>query len=106
MNASRDLLEPTSLAEESVVISSVLVETKAASLKDVTTYLAQMPGVQVHSTHGTCLVVTIEAPTIDASYAIATELTAIDGVLNVQLVYANFEDDPGIKARMRADAKN
>ena len=43
------------------------------------------------------LVVTIEAETVDASHAVASSFIEIDGVMNINLVYANFEDDPSLR---------
>ena len=40
------------------------------------------------------IVVTIEAETVDDSHAIASGFIDIPGVTGINLVYANFEDDP------------
>jgi nitrate reductase NapD len=84
-----------------VVISSLLVETTPAQTAQVAREIAQRDGVEVHSTHGTSIVVSIEAASINASYAIATALTATEGVTGVQLIYANFEDDPTIQRKLK-----
>ena len=51
-------------------------------------------GVEVHERKGYKLVVTIEADTVDASSDTAGSFVGIPGVLGVNLVYCNFEDDP------------
>jgi hypothetical protein len=38
-------------------------------------------------------VVTIEAPSIDATYAIATEFATLPDVVTFGMVYCNFEDE-------------
>jgi nitrate reductase NapD len=87
---------------EAVVISSLLVESAPKTLGHVTRELARIEGVEVHGTHGAHIVISIEAPSISASYAIAASLKTIEGVTAVQLVYANFEDDPLIQEKLRA----
>jgi nitrate reductase NapAB chaperone NapD len=84
-----------------VVISSFLVDTLPDCADEVEQTIAETAGAEVHGRHGQSLVVTIEAPTISASQEIATALQLADGVLSVQLVYANFEDDPMIQTRLR-----
>jgi nitrate reductase NapD len=83
-----------------VVISSLLVETVPSETERVIVELDKIDGVETHGTHNASVIVTIEASSINASYAIATSITAMDGVANVQLVYANFEDDPLIQKQL------
>ena len=45
-------------------------------------------------TNGHKIVVTIEADTVDDSHDIASGFIGIEGVTGINLVYANFEDDP------------
>ena len=68
-----------------MVISSLVVETMPDRTDDVARELAQREGVEVHETNGHKIVVTIEADTVDDSHDIVT---------GINLVYANFEDDP------------
>ena len=42
------------------------------------------------------IVITIEAPTVDESHDIANSIVPLAGVLGVDLVYLNFEDDKTI----------
>ena len=45
---------------------------------------------------------TIEAETLDDSHDIASTFIALEGVIGINLVYANFEDDPTVqKAAVR-----
>ena len=56
----------------------------------------------VHETNGYKVVVTIEAETLDDSHDIASTFIALEGVIGINLVYANFEDDPTVqKAAVR-----
>ena len=73
-----------------MVISSLVVETMPDRTDDVARELAQREGVEVHETNGHKIVVTIEADTHD----IASGFIGIEGVTGINLVYANFEDDP------------
>ena len=43
--------------------------------------------------NGYKIVVTIEAPSTGASHEVSSRMVAIPGVLNVNLVYVNFEDE-------------
>lgn len=77
-----------------MVISSLVVETKPERTDEVSAELAERAGVEVHETNGYKIVVTIEAETVDDSHAIASGFIDIPGVTGINLVYANFEDDP------------
>ena len=79
-----------------MVISSLVVETAPEYTQVVKQRLPEFEGVEVHELHGYKIVVTIEADTVDASHDIANELALVEGVLNVSLVYLNFEDDKTI----------
>ena len=74
-----------------MVISSLVVETMPDRTDDVARELALREGVEVHETNGHKIVVTIEADTVDD---IASGFIGIEGVTGINLVYANFEDDP------------
>ena len=50
----------------------------------------------MHEINGHKVVVTIEAETVDASHEVASGFIGIEGVTGVNLVYANFEDDPSL----------
>ena len=76
-----------------MVISSLLVSTVADQTEEVA---AELPGVEVHEINDFKIVITIEANTVDDSHDVASSLAAIPGVLGVNLVYVNFEDDPSL----------
>ena len=78
-----------------MTISSLIVETLPQHTADVAQELARREGVEVHGTDEATgkVVITIEAPGIDASHAIASGFISIEGVRGIDLVYANFEDE-------------
>ena len=78
-----------------MVISSLIVEAKPKDVESVAEALRGMDGVEVHGVEGTAgkIVVTIEADSTSESHSIASEFVGIPGVLNVNLVYYNFEDE-------------
>ena len=85
-----------------MVISSLVIETMPDLTANVARELASREGVEVHETNGCKVVVTIEAETVDDSHEIASGFIGIEGVTGINLVYANFEDDPTLaKAGMR-----
>ena len=79
-----------------MVISSLVVETAPEYTQAVAAELSGLPGVEVHGIEGYKVVVTIEADTVDASHAIANGIVTITGVIGVDLIYLNFEDDKTI----------
>lgn len=81
------------MEDEKVVISSLVVEARPESVDEVARALAAMEGVEVHEVNGYKIVVTIEAPSTGASHEVSSRFTQIPGVLNVNLVYVNFEDE-------------
>ena len=82
-----------------MVISSLVVETLPAKTDEAASALAEIEGVEVHELNESKIVVTIEAETVGASHATATSFVGVEGVLNVNLVYVNFEDDPSLTGR-------
>ncbi len=79
-----------------MVISSLVVETVPDSTEAVAAQLPGFDGVEVHDIVDYKVVITIERETVDESHAVANEIALVDGVLNVNLIYLNFEDDPTI----------
>ena len=79
-----------------MVISSLVVDTLPDHTQKVSDALGDIQGVEVHEVQGRKLVVTIEAETLDESHKIASSFQNIEGVATVNLVYANFEDDPNL----------
>ncbi|WP_139653123.1 chaperone NapD [Raoultibacter phocaeensis] len=80
-----------------MVISSLVVDAVPGKEHAIADQLVQIDGVEVHSMEENRIVVTIEAETVDDSHAIASGFINIEGVMNINLVYANFEDDPSIR---------
>lgn len=81
-----------------MVISSLVVETVPRFAEAVAEHLGALDGVEVHEVRGDGkLVVTIEAETVDGSHSVASSFIGFEGVTGINLVYVNFEDDPGIK---------
>ena len=79
-----------------MVISSLVVETMLDYTQQVANELAGRHGVEVHGIEGYKIVITIEAPTVDESHEIANAIVPIAGVIGVDLIYLNFEDDKTI----------
>ena len=79
-----------------MVISSLIVETAPDYTEAVAAQLPSFEGVEVHAVEGYKIVITIEAPTVDESHDIANSIVPLAGVLGVDLVYLNFEDDKTI----------
>ena len=79
-----------------MVISSLVVETAPDYTQAVSKKLIEYTGVEVHEINDYKIVITIEAETVDVSHYLASEIALLTGVLNVQLVYLNFEDDKTI----------
>lgn len=73
-------------------ISSLVVETNPDNTQEIAQSLEQLESVEVHEVKDNKVVVTIETDTVDASHKIASSFITYTGVLNVNLVYANFED--------------
>ena len=78
------------------VISSLVIETASDYTDAVAAQLADMEGVEVHGIDGYKIVITIEAETVDESHDIANSIVPITGVIGVNLIYLNFEDDKTI----------
>ncbi len=91
--ASRDARAGAAAGAESVVISSLVVETAPGCAEAAAEALAALPGVEVHEHQGHKLVVTIEAATVEASHGRASSFIQVEGVTGVSLVYCNFEDE-------------
>lgn len=76
-----------------MAISSLVVNTQADKTKDVANAILHFDGVEVHEIVDTKIVITIEAENVDTSADIATQLQEMQGVLTVNLVYVNIEDE-------------
>ena len=76
-----------------MVISSYVIDTIPEKCEEVSALLVTFEGVELHGQEKNRLIVTIEADSVDATYEIATKLSLLDGVLNNNLIYCNFEDE-------------
>lgn len=76
-----------------MAISSLVIDTLPEATLEVKAELESVDGVEVHEVQGTKLVVTIEAPSVDASHAIASSFAGIAGVMSVGLVFVSVEDE-------------
>ena len=79
-----------------MVISSLVIETVPEYTDSVAGELRSRQGVEVHGIEGRNIVITIEADTVDESHDIANAIVPITGVIGVDLIYLNFEDDKTI----------
>ena len=79
-----------------MVISSLVVECAQGFEEQVRAALVAIPGVEVHEVHDYKLVATIEAETVDDSHDVANSFISITGVIGVNLIYLNWEDDKTI----------
>jgi nitrate reductase NapD len=79
-----------------MVISSLVIETFPEHTANIAKQVAKIDGVEVHDINGHKIAITIEAETVDDSHMIANSFVGIEGVVNINLIYANFEDDPTI----------
>ena len=69
---------------------------KSRSRRAVPAALPGLEGVEVHGVQDYKIVITIEAETVDESHDVANSIVPITGVIGVNLVYLNFEDDKTI----------
>lgn len=79
-----------------MVISSLVVECLPDQTSSVADELQRRSGqgIEVHDVIDGCkIVITIEAETTTAAYAATANLATHPGVVNVNLVYNNFEDE-------------
>lgn len=83
-----------------MVISSLLIETMENQTEAVAKKLSNIEGVEVHHIEGYKIIITVEAETIDQSYDITKEFINIEGVIIINLIYCNFEDDPTLQQKV------
>jgi nitrate reductase NapD len=76
-----------------MVISSYVLESVPGRCERAIAEVSGLAGVEIHHREGNTLVVTIEAESLDETYAIATSLTQTKNILSTNLVYCNFEDE-------------
>jgi len=76
-----------------MVISSYVIQAFPERSDEVAQAISAYEGVEVHEQIEDRLVVSIEAESTDATYELATLLSQLQGVVTVNLVYCNFEDE-------------
>lgn len=79
--------------DTSVVISSYLALLKRGSEPKTIAKLEALEGVEVHGAQHGQYILSIELKSVDATYRRATEITRMNGVTTLSLVYCNFEDE-------------
>ena len=87
------------MTEEHITISSLVIETDAAKTESIANTLANMDGVEVHGQEPGKIVITIEKESIAEAHDLANSFPDIPGVVNVDLIYFNFEDDAELQAK-------
>ena len=77
-----------------MVISGLLIHTKADMADPIARQLAEYPGVEIHSVLENCkIVVVLESPNVDDAHELTSrKFASIEGVLGVYLTYCNFEE--------------
>lgn len=80
-----------------MIISSLVVEALPGKAEELSATLDKLEGVETHGVQENQVVVTIETETVEESHALASSFVHLEGAVNVNLVYANFEEDPFIK---------
>ena len=83
-----------------MVISSIIIETLENQAKEVAAQLAEIQGIEVHHIEDYKIIITVETETLDDSYALTKDFVNIEGVLTINLVYCNFEDDPTLQEKV------
>jgi nitrate reductase NapD len=81
-----------------MVISSYIIESLPGRLSEVKAALESMPGVELHGVDSYRLVVTIEQPTVQATFEQAKSISNLSGVATTNLVYHNFASEEPINA--------
>ena len=77
-------------------VSGVTIRTRQADLEGVLVQCAAIEGVEVHARvpEKGSAVLTIEADKLKGEVIIAEQIRAIPGVVDFQMVFHAFEDDP------------
>ncbi|WP_017755756.1 chaperone NapD [Calidifontibacillus oryziterrae] len=76
-----------------MMISGILIFTKAGLAEEVAKKVAEFEGVEVHHVLEGCkIVISLEVDSIDQSYKTGKALEKIPGVLGVNVVYYNMEE--------------
>ena len=76
-----------------MVVSSWVVEATPGKVRSAACEIRNVPGVSVHNYEGYKIIVTIEAESFTKAQRIAMSLLDVNGVFDVNLIYADSEDD-------------
>lgn len=73
-------------------ISSAVILALPARLEEIGGRLRQMPGVEVHASERSRIVITIEGPTSGVLGEILTRISLMDGVISANMVFEHGGD--------------
>ena len=78
-------------------ISSAVVVTHPSRREEIGRRIAAMPGVEVHASDGSRIVVTIEGPSSGFLGETLTNISTLDGVISANMVFEHVDerDDTG-----------
>jgi nitrate reductase NapD len=63
-----------------------------AHREQISCHLQEMPGVEVHASDGTRIVVTIEGPSTGMLGETLTRISAMDGVISANMVFEHIDE--------------
>lgn len=73
-------------------VSSAVVMAQPARIAGIVAHLDTMPGVEVHASEGSRIVVTIEGPSTGALGEALTAISLMDGVIAANMVFEHIEE--------------
>ena len=76
-------------------VSSAVVVALPARREEIGKTLAAFPGVEVHASEGSRIVVTIEGPSSGFLGATLTSISTLDGVISANMVFEHIEQQEG-----------
>lgn len=89
----------------SMNLSAILVVTSPSRMDACIATLGTLPGVTVHHSDPATgkIILTQEAPSVDAEVEGLKRIKALDGVSMAEMIYHYFADDDALEARMPAE---
>lgn len=79
-------------------ISSAVVVTHPSRREEIGRRIAAMPGVEVHASEGSRLVVTIEGPTSGMLGETLIGISTLDGVISANMVFEHIDEPEDIRS--------
>jgi nitrate reductase NapD len=76
-------------------VSSAVVVALPAHRQEVSDRVMQLPGVEVHASEGTRIVITIEGQTSGMLGETLSRISLIEGVISANMVFEHIEEDVG-----------